>query len=72
MQLLKLTIEELHCSSCVATIEQLFKDLENQKVLKVTSIIANKSVKINFDESKISKSEILDMLDQAGLEYNEL
>ncbi|BAC44664.1 cation transporter [Malacoplasma penetrans] len=71
MTSLNLFIKNLECNSCAVAIEKTLSSF-NKNELSFSVIIASKKLKINFDESKINKEEILKKLNDKKFEYEEI
>ena len=55
---------DISCGNCVAHIEKDLSALAG--VASVTADVASKNVTIAFDESKVSKAQIAEAMDDAG------
>ncbi|MDE7075537.1 MAG: heavy-metal-associated domain-containing protein [Malacoplasma sp.] len=72
MEQLNLIINNLECASCATAIEKTFKKFQKNNFLNFSIILNSKKLKINFDSSKISKEEILNLLAEKKFEYEEV
>jgi Cu+-exporting ATPase len=59
-----LKIQGMHCASCAINIEKILKKDDSIKNASVN--YANEQAQVEFDESKISKSEIADIISSSG------
>lgn len=71
MTSLNLFVKNLECSSCANAIEKALGSF-NKNDLTFSIILSSKKVKINFDESKISKENILDKMNEKKFVYEEI
>ncbi|RJO59810.1 copper chaperone [Candidatus Parcubacteria bacterium] len=63
MQTIDLPLKNMHCQACESLVRL---SLENENgVLKVESVDATK-VKVNFDESKVEKNKLIQILKNLG------
>lgn len=58
----KLIIEGMHCESCSKMIEMELED----KVNKISINIKTKEANIDFDNKKISKKDIISIIEKLG------
>lgn len=72
MEKINLFIENLECGSCASGIEKVLAPYKKDKVLDFSIILTSKKVKITFDESKISKNEILNKLNEKKFVFKEI
>ena len=59
---IKLNIEGMHCGSCSKMIELELED----KVDKITVSLEKKKAEITFDNKKITKSQIKEIINKLG------
>lgn len=57
-------IPDMHCTNCVVKLEELEDDLPG--VISAQASYHNQTLKINFDEEKLSESEIHDAVQALG------
>jgi len=62
-------IKGMHCASCVAIIEKTFKKTEG--VNFAIANYGNESVKVSYDESKISKENLLKKIEPLGYSFTQ-
>ncbi|OYD26646.1 Cu2+-exporting ATPase [Mycoplasma testudineum] len=72
MEIIKLKIDDMHCTSCVFSIEKILAKFVKESGLKFTPNVAKKSLKIEYDKSKVSKETILEAFTNNGLPYEEI
>jgi P-type Cu+ transporter len=64
MKKIKLKIEGMHCSSCAMNIDFDLEDREGVK--SVNTSYARQTTEIEYEENKISVSEIINQIKQTG------
>ena len=62
MKKIKLIIEGMHCNSCSTVIENEFED----RGIKAKVNFASEKAEIEFDKSKISEEEIIELIKKIG------
>jgi Cu+-exporting ATPase len=68
MKKIKLDIEGMHCSSCAMNIDFDLEDLSGVKSAKTS--YAKQYTEVEFDEEKISESEIAAQIKKTGYLVN--
>ena len=64
MKKIKLDIEGMHCSSCAMNIDFDLEDLDGVKSAKTS--YAKQFTEVEFDDSKVSESEIAAQIKKTG------
>ena len=67
MERMSLTIEGMSCGHCVAAVDQALRGLESVRLESLTIGAAT----LEFDETRVSKADVLDAVDDAGYRAEE-
>lgn len=68
MNRISLTIDGMSCGHCVAAVDQALRGLEG---VRIESLTIGAAV-LEFDESRVSKADVLDAVDDAGYRAEEV
>ncbi|AKD38202.1 heavy metal-binding protein, putative [Pasteurella multocida subsp. multocida OH4807] len=70
MQKVTLKIEGMHCGGCTKSVTRLLQEFEGVALAEVSLDTA--SAEVTFDQSKVSIGELIDAIENAGFDAQQV